>query len=98
MIEVVLPAPLNRLAKIDGPVLLQVEAPVTQSSVLDALEARYPMLLGTLRDQHTGRRRAYVRFFACNQDVSDVAPDEPLPAAVAAGEESYLVVGALSGG
>ncbi len=93
-----MPAPLNRLAKIDGPVHLQVDAPVTQNSVLDALEARYPMLRGTLRDQHTRRRRAYVRFFACNRDLSDAAPDEPLPDAVVAGVEPYLVVGALSGG
>jgi sulfur-carrier protein len=98
MIHVVLPAPLRRLAGIDGHVTLEVAGAVTQRSVLDALEARYPMLRGTTRDHVTRRRRAYVRFFACGEDLSDAAPDEPLPAAVANGAEPFLVVGALAGG
>jgi molybdopterin synthase sulfur carrier subunit len=98
MIQVVLPSPLCRLAHIDGSVKLAVEAPVTQRSVLDALEAKYPMLRGTTRDQHTQRRRAYIRFFACGTDLSDESPDTPLPDAVATGKEPFLVVGALAGG
>lgn len=99
MIRVVLPAPLCRLAKTDGSVVeLEVAAPVTQRAVLDALEARYPMLKGTTRDQQTHLRRAYVRFFACGADLSDELPDTPLPKAVVAGAEPFLIVGALAGG
>ena len=98
MIRVVLPAPLYRLAHVEGSVALDVDGPVTQRSVLDALEARYPMLCGTTRDRHTKKRRAYVRFFACGEDLSDASPDAPLPDAVAAGAEPFLVVGALAGG
>jgi len=98
MIQVVLPSPLCRLADIDGPVELAVDAPVTQRSVLDALEAKFPMLRGTTRDQHTRRRRAYIRFFACGTDLSDEPPDALLPDAVATGKEPFLVVGALAGG
>jgi hypothetical protein len=98
MIRVVIPAQLRRLANIDGPVELDVPAPVTQRAVLDALEARYPMLLGTTRDRHSKRRRAYIRFFACSEDWSDADPDAALPDAVAEGREPFLVVGAMSGG
>lgn len=98
MIEVMLPAPLLRLAKTENPVRLEVEGRATQRLLLDALEARYPALLGTTRDRDSGKRRAYVRFYACNRDLSDASPDEPLPEVVAAGDEPYLVVGALSGG
>lgn len=98
MIEVILPAPLRRLASIDGPVLLDVPPPATQRAVLDALEARYPALTGTTRDRQSGRRRAYVRFFACNKDLSEASPDEVLPAAVVSGVEPFLIVGALAGG
>ena len=98
MIRVVLPAPLRRLAHIDGAVELEVAEPVTQGSVLDALEARYPMLRGTTRDHSTRRRRAYVRFFACGEDLSDAAPDALLPDAVASGTAPFMVVGALAGG
>jgi hypothetical protein len=98
MVKVVLPAPLLRLAKIEGAIQLDVVAPVTQRHVLDALENRYPMLRGTTRDQQTKLRRAYVRFFACGEDLSDEKPDAPLPVAVAEGKEAFLVVGALAGG
>jgi len=98
MIRVVLPAHLRTLAQIDGEVELQVEGQVTQRSVLDALEARYPMLRGTIRDHNGGRRRAFIRFFACEQDLSHEQPDTPLPEAVTAGAEPYLVVGAMAGG
>lgn len=98
MIQVVLPAPLCRLARIEGPVELDVESPVTQRRILDKLEERFPMLRGTTRDQQTKRRRAYIRFFACGEDLSDASPDTPLPDAVAAGKEAFLVVGALAGG
>ena len=99
IVRVVLPAPLVRLAKIDSSeVELDAAEPVTQRSVLDALEARFPMLRGTTRDQHTRLRRAYIRFFACGEDLSDEAPDTPLPDDVASGREPFLVVGALSGG
>ncbi len=98
MIRVVLPAHLRTLARIEGEVELQVEGPVTQRSVLDALEARYPMLSGTLRDHVTGQRRPFVRFFACEEDLSHESPDAPLPDAVASGAEPYLVVGAIAGG
>jgi molybdopterin converting factor small subunit len=98
MIRVVLPAHLRTLAHVDGEVKLHVEGPVTQRAVLDALEARYPTLRGTLRDQVTKQRRAFLRFFACEQDLSHEAPDSPLPDAVAAGAEPLLIVGAMAGG
>ena len=98
MIRVVLPAHLRTLAHIDGEVELHLEGPATQRSVLDALEARYPMLRGTIRDQVTQQRRAFVRFFACEQDLSHEPPDAPLPDAVAMGAEPFLVVGAMAGG
>ncbi len=98
MIRVVLPAHLRNLAQVTGEVCVEVPGPATQRAVLDALEARYPVLRGTIRDQHTAQRRAFVRFFACEQDLSHEAPDAPLPAAVAAGAEPLLVVGAMAGG
>ena len=98
MIRVVLPAHLRMLARIDGEVKLDVEAPITQRSVLDALEAGYPMLRGTMRDHVSGRRRPFVRFFACGQDLSHEPPDAPLPEAVATAAEPFLVVGAVAGG
>jgi len=98
MIRVLLPAHLRTLARLKGELELQVEAPITQRSVLDALEASYPMLRGTIRDQATQQRRAFVRFFACEQDLSHEPPDAPLPAAVAAGTEPFLIVGAIAGG
>ena len=98
MIRVVLPAHLRTLARVDGEVKLDVAGPVTQRSVLDALEARYPMLRGTIRDQATQQRRAFVRFFACEEDLSHEPPDAPLPERVATGAEPYLVVGAMAGG
>ena len=98
MIRVVLPAHLRTLAKVAGEVTLEIQGPVTPCSILDAIEARYPMLRGTLRDQVTGQRRAYVRFFACEQDVSHDPPDTPLPDPVAAGKEPFLIVGAIAGG
>ncbi len=98
MIRVVLPAHLRTLARIDGEVELDVIGPVTQRSVLDALEARYPMLRGTIRDQDGGQRRAFMRFFACEQDLSHEPPSTPLPEAVAAGAEPYLIVAAMAGG
>jgi hypothetical protein len=98
MIRVVLPAHLRKLAHVGREVQVEVEGPVTQRSVLDALEARYPMLRGTIRDHVTHRRRPLVRFFACAQDVSHEPPDAPLPDAVATGAEPFLVVGAMAGG
>ena len=98
MIRVELPAHLRTLARVGGEVQLEVAAPVTQRAVLDALEAAYPMLRGTIRDQVTGQRRAFVRFFACAEDWSHEAADAPLPAAVASGAEPFLVVGAIAGG
>ena len=98
MIRVVLPAHLRKLARVDREVELDVAGQVTQRSVLDALEARYPMLRGTIRDQVTQRRRPFVRFFACAEDLSHEPPDAPLPAAVATGTEPFLVVGAMAGG
>jgi hypothetical protein len=98
MIRVVLPAHLRTLARVDGEVTLHLEGPVTQRSVLDALETRYPMLRGTIRDQVTQQRRAFLRFFACQEDVSHESPDAPLPDAVARGTEPLLVVGAIAGG
>lgn len=98
MIRVVLPAHLRRLARIDGEVQLEVTGQVTQRSVLNALEDRYPMLRGTIRDHDGGPRRAFIRFFACEQDLSHEQPDTPLPEPVAAGTEPYLIVGAMAGG
>ena len=98
MIRVVLPRHLRTLAQVDGEVQLQVDAPVTQRSVLDALEARYPVLRGTIRDHVTQQRRPFLRFFACEQDLSHELPDAPLPDAVATGAEPFLVVGAIAGG
>jgi molybdopterin converting factor small subunit len=98
MIRVVLPAHLRILAKFEGEVELSVTGQVTQRSVLDALEARFPMLRGTLRDQTTGQRRPFVRFYACERDLSHESPDAPLPAAISAGAEPFLVIGAIAGG
>jgi molybdopterin synthase sulfur carrier subunit len=98
MIRVVLPTHLRKLARVDGEVQLEVVGRVTQRSVLDALEARYPMLRGTIRDHTTLRRRPFVRFFACQEDLSNEVPDAPLPEAVATGVEPFLVVGAMAGG
>src|SRR5436190_15213569 len=98
MIRIVLPFHLRKLARVDAEVQLNVEGPVTQSSVLDALEARYPVLRGAIRDHVTKKRRAFVRFFACEQDLSHDPPDSPLPDAVATGNESFIVLGAMAGG
>ena len=98
MIRVVLPAHLRALARVEGEVALQVAGLVTQRSVLDALEDRFPVLRGTIRDHATHQRRAFVRLFACEQDLSHEAPDTPLPHAVATGAQPYLVVGAMAGG
>jgi hypothetical protein len=98
MIRVVLPYHLRTLARVDGEVKLDVEGQVTQRSVLDTLEASYPVLRGTIRDQVTEQRRPFLRFFACEQDLSLEPPDAPLPDAVASGTEPFLVVGAIAGG
>lgn len=98
MIRIELPYHLRNLAQIQGQVVLDVAGPITQRTVLDALEARYPMLRGTIRDHSTGKRRAFVRFFACERDLSNDSPDDPLPEAVAAGDQPYLVIGAIAGG
>jgi len=98
VIRVVLPAHLRTLAQLNGEVELHVEGQATQRAVLDALEACYPMLRGTMRDHVTQQRRAFVRFFACEQDLSHEPPDTPLPEAVATGAEPFLVVGAMAGG
>ena len=98
MIRVALPAHLRTLAKVDGEVSLDVEGPVTQRSVLDALEARYPMLRGTIREHVTQQRRSFLRFFACDEDLSHELPDAPLPDAVASGAEPLLIIGAIAGG
>ncbi len=98
MIRVVLPQHLRTLARVGAEVQLEVEGVVTQGSLLDALEARYPMLRGTIRDHVTQQRRALLRFFACEEDLSYEAPDAPLPAAVASGAEPFFVVGAIAGG
>ncbi len=98
MIRVVLPAHLRKLAQVDGEVKLEVEGEITQRSVLDALEARYPMLQGTICDHATQKRRAFVRFFACGEDLSHEPPDAPLPDAVATGAEPFMIVGAIAGG
>jgi hypothetical protein len=98
MIRVVLPAHLRTIARVDGEVTLDVSGEVTRGSVLDALEASFPMLRGTIRDQGNGQRRAFVRFFACEEDLSHEPADAPLPEAVAAGREPFLIVGAMAGG
>ena len=98
MILVVLPAHLRTLARVQGDVELEVAAPVTQRSVLDALEARYPMLRGTIRDHVTLERRPFLRFFACEQDLTFDPPDAPLPEAVASGREPFFIIGAIAGG
>ncbi len=98
MIRVVLPAHLRTLARVNGEVALNVEGQVTQRAVLEALEARYPMLRGTIRDHVTSKRRPFVRVFACEQDLSHESPDAPLPDAVATGAEPFLIVGAMAGG
>ncbi len=98
MIRVELPQHLRTLAGVGREVTLEVEGPVTQRTVLDAIEERYPMLRGTIRDHETLQRRAFLRFFACAQDLSHEAPDAPLPEAVASGKEVYLIIGAIAGG
>jgi hypothetical protein len=98
MIRVVLPGHLRALARADSEVQLQIEGPVTQRSVLDALEAQYPMLRGTIRDHVTQKRRPFLRFFACSEDYSLEPPDAPLPDAVASGAEPLLIIGAIAGG
>jgi sulfur-carrier protein len=98
MIRVVLPAHLRTIARVSGDVELDVSGPITQRTVLDALEARYPALRGTIRDHTTQLRRPFLRFFACEQDLSLESPDAPLPDAVASGAEPFLVVGAIAGG
>lgn len=98
MIRVVLPAHLRRLAGVNGEVRLEVAGPISQRSLLDALEGRYPMLRGTIRDQESKQRRAFIRFFACEEDLSHEEPDASLPDAVASGAEPYLIVGAMAGG
>jgi len=98
VIRVVLPAHLKNLAHVTGEVELDLTGVVTQRLVLDAVEERFPMLLGTMRDRRTGQRRAFVRFFACEEDLSNESPDAPLPGPVTAGREPFLVVGAMAGG
>ena len=98
IVRVVLPHHLRTLAHVEGELKLDVEGPATQRSVLDALESRHPMLRGTIRDQVTRQRRAFVRFFACEQDLSHESPDAPLPDAVATGAEPFLIIGAMAGG
>jgi len=97
-IRVTLPYHLRNLAQVGAEVSLEVEAPITQRSILNALEARYPMLRGTIRDHVTQQRRAFLRFFACEEDLSHESPDAPLPEAVATGKEPFLVIGAIAGG
>ncbi|HXZ32214.1 MAG TPA: MoaD/ThiS family protein [Terriglobales bacterium] len=98
MIRVILPPHLRTLARVSGDVELEIAGPVTQRSVLDALEARYPMLRGAIRDHVTLQRRAFLRFFACEEDLSHESPDAPLPEAVASGKEPFMVIGAIAGG
>jgi hypothetical protein len=98
IIRVVLPAHLRTLARVDGEVKVEIESPATSRAVLDALERTYPMLRGTIRDHVTGKRRAFLRFFACEEDLSHEAPDAPLPHAVATGAEPFFIVGAMAGG
>ncbi|MDC8451147.1 MAG: MoaD/ThiS family protein [Nitrospira sp.] len=98
MVHVILPQHLRTLARVNSEVTLEVNGPVTQRTILDALETRYPMLRGTIRDHVTHKRRAFVRFFACEQDLSHQSPDAPLPDAVVTGSEPFLIVGAMAGG
>ncbi|GAB4163405.1 MAG: MoaD/ThiS family protein [Candidatus Promineifilaceae bacterium] len=98
MIRVILPAHLRNLARVSGEVTLSIEGEITQRAILDALETRYPMLRGTIRDHVTQQRRPFLRFFACQEDWSHTSPDAPLPAAVAAGLEPFVVLGAIAGG
>ena len=98
MVRVILPQHLRTLARVSGEVTLEVNGPVTQRSVLDALESHYPMLRGTIRDHVTHKRRPFVRFFACERDLSHESPDMPLPDAVVTGSEPFLIVGAMAGG
>ena len=98
MIRVELPMHLRTLAKVDGEVQLEIEGAVTQRSVLDALETKYPVLRGAIRDHDTQKRRAFLRFFACEEDLSHESPDTPLPEEVARGKEPYLIIGAIAGG
>ncbi|AXO34381.1 MoaD/ThiS family protein [Micromonospora chalcea] len=98
MIRVVLPAHLKNLAHVTGEVRVEVAGPPTQREVLDALEAAYPMLLGTIRDRHSGKRRPFVRFYACELDLSNESPDDPLPEEVVKGKEPFIVLGAMAGG
>ncbi len=98
MIRVILPPHLRTLARVGSEVTIEVAGPITQRSVLDALEARYPMLRGTIRDHDTQQRRAFLRFFACEEDLSHQPPDAPLPDAVASGKEPFIVIGAIAGG
>lgn len=98
MIRVVLPAHLKNLAHVSGEVRLDLAGPATQRGVLDAIEATYPMLLGTIRDRQSGKRRAFVRFYACEEDLSNESPDAPLPERVVAGEEPFIILGAMAGG
>ena len=98
MITVVLPAHLRTLAKVDGDVEIEIDGVVTQRSILDALEAAYPMLRGTIRDHVTGERRAFLRFFVCGEDWTHESPDAPLPEAIASGAEPFYIIGAIAGG
>ncbi|MCE3243815.1 MAG: hypothetical protein K0Q83_4322 [Deltaproteobacteria bacterium] len=98
MIRVVLPAHLRKLAHVDGEVSLEIADKITQRSILDSLEANYPMLRGTIRDHANGKRRAFVRFFACGEDLSHESPDTPLPEAIATGAQPFMIVGAIAGG
>ena len=98
MIRVVLPAHLKTLAHVTGEVGIDVAGPITQGQVLDAIEARYPMLLGTIRDRHSGKRRPFVRFYACEEDLSNDPPDTPLPDRVVEGAEPFIILGAMAGG
>jgi len=98
MIRVILPAHLRTLARIDDELKIDVNAPVTQRSILDALEKRYPMLRGTIRDHVTKQRRPFLRFFACEEDLSHESPDAPLPDAIASGAEPFFIIGAIAGG
>jgi molybdopterin synthase sulfur carrier subunit len=98
IVQVVLPAHLRTLAQVEGDATLEVVAPVTTRSVLDALEAKYPVLCGTIRDHHTLERRPFLRFFACQEDLSHQSPDEPLPSQVASGNEPFMIIGAIAGG
>jgi sulfur-carrier protein len=98
MIRVILPQHLRTLAHVGSEVTLEVEGPITQRAVLDALEARYPMLRGTIRDHDTQQRRPFLRFFACEEDLSHESPDSPLPDNVASGAEPFLIIGAIAGG